>query len=304
MNREDRFEQVLEEVASGRGSTNSELGGLSDLLPEQVARLEPIWLELTDRQKQELLQNLSQQESESLRLDFNEVYHLAMGDGSAEVRRQAIDSTVEDSSGWLVEYLLKALVEDEDPEVRAAAAAALEPLARRAELGELGQGESDQIKHALVETIHRPGERVDVRAAALATAGYFSDPVVERELEAAVADEEFRLQAIRAMGHSADAKWLNRVLEQLEDPDDVIRQVAATAAGEIGDDAAVPMLTELIDDPAVSVRLAAIDALGEIGGEEARVALVYALEDKREVIREAAQAALDELDFFDEPLEL
>ena len=64
------------------------------------------------------------------------------------------------------------------------------------------------------------------------------------------------------------------------------------------------MLTELIDDPAVSVRLAAIEALGEIGGEEARVALVYALEDKREVIREAAQAALEELDFFDEPLEL
>jgi HEAT repeat protein len=304
MNGDDRFDQVLEDVSEGRGSTSPDLGGLSHLLPEQVARFAPIWSKLSDREKQDLLRSLSQSESESLRLDFNEVYHLAMGDHSAEVRRQAIQATVEDASSWLVEYLLKTLVADDDTEVRAAAAAALEPIARRCELGELSQEQADRIKDALLRTIHRPGERVDVRAAALATAGYFSDPEVQREIEVGVSDEELRLQAIRAMGHSADPRWLNQVLDQLEDPDDVIRQAAATAAGEIGDDAAVPILTDLIDDPAVSVRLAAIGALGEIGGEEAREVLVYALEDKREIIRAAAQSALEELDFYDEPLEL
>jgi HEAT repeat protein len=304
MNRDDRFEQVLEDVADGRGTSSPDLSGLSHLLPEQVARLEKIWEGLSERQKLGLLQNLSQQETESLRLDFNAVHHLAMLDDSAEVRRQAVESTVEDSSPWLLEHLLKAVADDPDTEVRAAAAAALEPIAQRAELGELSDGESDRIKATLLETIHRPAERLDVRAAALAAVGYFSDPAVQQEIEVSFADEELRLQALRAMGHNADSIWLEKILPELEGPDDVLRRVAAEAAGEIGDEAAVPALTDLIDDPAHPVRLSAIAALGEIAGDEAREALVYALEDNNAEIREAAQAALEELDFYDEPLEL
>jgi HEAT repeat protein len=202
----------------------------------------------------------------------------------------------------LLERLEKLLVEDDDADVRAAAAAALQSFAQRAELGELTDEQAARLRQTLLETIHRPGERQDVRAEALATIGYFSDPTVSRELGAAFHDEATRLYSLRGMGHSADPTWVDTILEQVEHPDDPIREAAAAALGEIGEERAVPALTDLIDDPALPVRLAAIAALGEIGGGEAREALVYALEDKDESIRDAAEAALEALDFFDDPL--
>ena len=300
--RGQELDQALDDVAAGRGPASEHLPGLSHLLPEDVVRFENAWQSLGEQQKLALLEALSRAEGDSLRLDYNAIYHLAMGDPSAVVRQQAIESTVEDESAWLLDRLLWLLVHDDDADVRAAAAAALQPFACRAELGELSDEQAARVRQTLLETIHRPGERLDVRNEALAAIGYFSDSVVSRELGAAVHDDESRLHALRGMGHAADPAWVETILEALEDSDEVVREVAVTAAGEIGDSRAVPALTDLVDDPAIPVRLAAIAALGEIGGEDAREALIYALEDKREVIREAAESALETLDFYEDPL--
>lgn len=300
--REQEFGRALDDVAAGSGPTSTHLGGLSHLLPAEVVRFREAWEPLSERQKLALLDALSDAEEASLRLDFNAIYHLGTQDASASVRQRAVESTVEDESTWLLERLLELLVRDDDPDVRAAAAVALQAFSQRAELGELTDDQAARVRQTLLETIHRPGERQDVRAEALATIGYFSDATVSRELGAAFHEEETRLYALRGMGHSADPTWVDTILEQLDDPDDAIRAAAAVALGEIGEERAVPALTDVVDDAALPVRLAAIGALGEIGGDEAREALVYALEDKNEAIREAAEAAIEALDFFEDPL--
>lgn len=299
---DDQFAQALADVAEGRGPSSSNLAGLSHLLPEQQARFRAAWQSLGERERLALIDTLHREEAEALRLDFNVVYRLGMADDSGEVRRRAIEAVVEDDSEALLDLLLDRVVRDDEPEVRTVAARALGPFAQRAELGDLPTKTTDRVQRTLLETVHRPGERIDVRAAALASVGYLSADPVRDELAVGAADDELRLDALRAMGHSADARWLSTLTGYFDDPDDALRQAAATAAGEIGDEVAVPGLTELIDDPAQPVRLAAIAALGEIGGGEARDALIYALEDKRESVRAAAAAALEELDFFEDPL--
>jgi HEAT repeat protein len=209
---------------------------------------------------------------------------------------------VEDDSSWLLEQLLTTLAEDPDASVRAAAAGGLEPFAQRAELGDLTTEDTERVRAGLLKSLHRSDEREDVRAAALAALGFFSDQEAQRELQRGFNEESLRLAALRGMGNSADPSWLDLILEQFDDANDDLREVAATAAGDIGDEEAVPELVNLIDDPAHGVRLAAIEALGTIGGTEAREALVYALSDERSSIREAAQAAIDELDFYEDPL--
>lgn len=299
---EDELEQALSDTAAGRGPASAHLAALSHLSPEQLARFRTVWGNLAERQRLDLLQALSDAEYGTLRLDFNEIYHLGMVDESADVRRVSVESTVEDDSRWLLDRLLSMVTRDQEANVRAAAAAALGPFALRAELEELPQADAPRIRDTLIETIHRPGERIDVQAAALNSVGYFTDELVHRELEAGYRDEALRVEALRGMGHSAAPVWLETLLREFESPDDALRRAAAEAVGEIGDVAALEGLIELVDDPALPVRLAAIAALGEVGGEEAREVLVYALEDELEAVRQAAEAALEEIDFFEDPL--
>lgn len=300
--RERDLERALDDVAAGGGPASQHLSSLSHLLPADVGRFRQAWEPLTERQKLALLDALTTAEGASPRLDFNAIHHLGTEDASPGVRQRAIESTVEDESVWLLERLMKLLVEDDEAGVRAAAALALQPFAQRAELGELTDDQAARLRQTLLETIHRPGERPDVQVEALSTIGFFSDVTVSRELGAAFHEQGTRLHALRGMGHSAGPTWVDTIIEVLDDPDDAIRATAAGALGEIGEERAVPALIELVDDPALPVRLAAIAALGEIGGQEAREALIYALEDRSDDIREAAEAALETLDFFDDPL--
>lgn len=299
---DDLFTRALEDVAAGRGPRSEHLAGLSHLAPEQVARLRLVWSALTETQRRELLESLSRLEAATPRLEFNAVYGLALDDPAAAVRRAAIVAIIEDPGVQLLEPLIVRLLDDPDAGVRAAAARALEPFARRAELGELSDEDAVRLRDALFQVLHRDGEPSAVRGAALAALGYFSDERVRGELEAGWRNAELRLQALRGFGHNADERWLRYVVEAMESPESALREAAAEAAGEICAEEAVPRLADLVDDPSLSVRLAAIAALGEIGGEEAREALLYALEDKRQVIRDAAEEALTKLEGFEEPL--
>jgi HEAT repeat protein len=299
---EDRFELALADVAAGTGPTSQHLSALSHLTREQVRRFEPLWRELDERQKLSLLRALSTAEAASLRLEFNEIYHLGLLDESPPVRQQSMESIVEDSSAWLRDRLLTLLVEDPELAVRTAAAAALGPVAQRAELGEMPPEPAAGVRKTLLETLHRIGEQRAVRGGALVALGYFSDEQVQREIDAAYRQAELRLEALQAMGHSADPAWVETLNQELEGDDEAARLAAAQAVGEIGDEAAVPVLADLVDDPSIPLRLAVLTALGKIGGEEAREALIYALEDKRPAVRERALAALGELESNEDPL--
>jgi HEAT repeat protein len=299
---EDRFELALADVAAGTGPASPHLSALSHLTREQTRRFEPLWRGLDEQQKLSLLRALSVAEEASLRLEFNEVYHVGLLDDSPRVRQQSMESIVEDSSAWLRERLLTLLVDDPESSVRTAATAALGAVAQRAELGEMPPEAAAEVRRVLLQTLHRPGESSAVRAGALAALGYFSDEQVQREIEAAYGQAELRLAALQAMGHSADPAWVETLNQQLQGSDETARLAAARAAGEIGAEAAVRVLADLVDDPSIPLRLEVLTALGKIGGEEAREALLYALEDKRPAVRERALAALGELESNEDPL--
>jgi HEAT repeat protein len=216
------------------------------------------------------------------------------------VRGGAAAAIEEDQNAVLLEQLANLLAADPDASVRRNAANALARYAYRAEVGELPKSALHRTRTALLSALRSEAEQPDVRAAALGSAGYFSDDEVRGELRVRSDDEQTRLGALRGMGHSADPRWLDVILAAVTDDEEEAREEAARAAGEIEDERAVGALADLVDDPSTDVRLAALRSLGQIGGEQAREALIYALGDQSPLIRDAAERALEVLD--DDPL--
>jgi HEAT repeat protein len=116
-------------------------------------------------------------------------------------------------------------------------------------------------------------------------------------------EPKMRVSAVFAMGRSADEKWGDKVLAELDQDDAEMRYEAARACGELHLIEAILSLSRMVVDPDLEVRLAAIGALGRIGGAEARRVLQICSEEGDEALRDAAEEALDELDFMQESLD-
>jgi HEAT repeat protein len=250
-----------------------------------------------------LLLVLSVAERDDVRLDFVPIYALGLTDPDAEVRRSAAAAIVADDAASLLGSLLSVLRTDPSADVRQAAASALAGYALRGEVGELPEAEAERIRSDLLATARNLSEAAAVRSASLGAVGYFSDAQVQDELRSAHGDPALRLGALRGMGRSADARWIDMVRESLDSDDSFEREEAARAAGEIEDESLVPGLVDAIDDSIVDVSLAAVRSLGQIASDEAREALAYAATGESTVLREAAERALASLDTEEGPFE-
>ncbi|HYU20600.1 MAG TPA: HEAT repeat domain-containing protein [Chloroflexota bacterium] len=299
---DELLDRMLKSLGSGQTLAADDLSALSNLGPTELGVFRPVWDGLSTIDRRRLLAQLHSCERENLRCDFNAIYHIALDDLDAEVRRQALDSILEDESDWLLGKLLVMASGDPDANVREAAARQLAPFALKAELGELPGERVEMIERTLLAVVDCPGEAIGPRRAALASVGYLGNERVAAVIRRQLDDPELHQSAVRAMGRAADEMWLDALGGEARSKDPSLREEAARAFGEMADRGAVSLVVDMIDDPVLEVRLAAIAALGQIGGEKAREALIYALEDKRAVIREAAEAALVELDFEDDPL--
>lgn len=296
------FPFTLAALSGGEELSSDEIASLSHLSGDAVRLLEDSWIDTPEPAKLRLLNRLSDTERDRLRHDFNSVYSTAMKDPSAEVRRLAVGSIVEDGSAMHLERLLAILRSDPETAVRARAAEAVAPYALRAELGELQPSAPGRIRDTLLGVFRDDGEDPTVRAAALASVGYLDSPDVKAAIEVGLAAQSLRLGAIRAMGRTANPEWLGPLARDSGAPTAAERAEIARALGELGDEAAAPLLADMIDDRASEVRHAAIAALGVLGGEDAREALIYALEDGRADIREAAERAISQLESLEDPL--
>jgi HEAT repeat protein len=298
------FNEALQLVAAGEPLREEHYLQLSHIAGDRLGGFKNVWDNFDTAQRLAILKRLREHEENDLRLEFNEVYHLAMQDPDAELRLAGIDAIIEDKSGWLFGHLSKLLESDLDERVRERAGRALAPFAQSVELGEWEEEDADELEALLMRIVRRPQEPINVRGAALEAAGHLSTPEVAAEIDDAFHDDALKLDAIRAMGHSGEPRWLSRLLRVIEDDDPKIRLAVAIACGEIPDQSSVPALVDMLDNEEVDVRLAAIKSLGELGGDEAREGLVYAFDDKRAEVREAATLALAELDFYEDPLSL
>ncbi len=273
---------------------------LSDLSSEQLQELKTVWSGLPDPERMNLIATLRRQAEDDMLMDFGAIYRMALVDPNADVRRLAIVASVDDESSQLLSSLLDLCVHDPDEMVRAAAAERLGGFALKAELGELSTEDADRIEKLLLDRAKSETESIAVRAAALASVGYFSTDEVRAEIRRAITRAGLRLAAIQAMGRNIDPVWAEELTEQMGSEDPVIRREAALAAADYED--TVDALADLADDPDTAVRLAAISSLGQIGGAEARDVLIYCYESADPVIREAASSALAEIQATEDPL--
>ena len=223
-----------------------------------------------------------------------------MDDPNTAVRRVAIASTITDDSPAVLDRLLRLCVDDPDETVRRAAAERLAGFAFEAEVGKLDHDSLRRIEETLVGRVRSEAEALQVRAAALTSAGFLSTEPVQSEIRKGLANSGLQIAAIRAIARNLDPRWTAVLEEQMADDDPIVRQEAAVAAAEYEE--TVGALGELVDDPEIPVRLAAISSLGKIGGDEAYDFLVYCHESSDPIVKEAAEKAMQEAEEEDESL--
>ncbi len=294
------FKETLEALAAHRRLTGNQTKLLTDLGREQLEQLKSVWSGLPDPERMNLLATLRRQAEEDSLVDFDAIYQMAMEDPNGDVRRLAIGASIDDDSPELLAKLLRLCVHDPDETVRAAAAERLGGFALEAELGDLSEEEAREIHRVLLDRAQSETEETRVRAAALASVGYFSTEEVRAEIRRALTRSGLRLAAIQAIGRNIDPVWIDTLTQEMGSEDPAVRREAAMAAADYED--SVGALADLVDDPDTSVRLAAIASLGQIGGPEARDTLVYCYESSDPVIREAATNALAEIEATEDPL--
>jgi HEAT repeat protein len=294
------FEFALEKLADdSRPVRGIDLSSLSDLSRQQVDLLRAVWAGLDPERRLELVETLVEQAEANVHLHFSPLFRAWLSDPDAHVRKAAVDGLWEDSRVNLIPSLVKLLMEDESPEVRAAAAMSLGRYVLLGELGEISEMHARQAFAALQAAWVRSNEQNEVRRRALEGMAYTSSAPVLALIHSAYYDDDPRMRrsAVFAMGRSAERRWNKLVLGELTSTDAGMRFEAATAAGELGLTAAVQPLIRLLEDADSEVREAAAMALGKIGGKEARRALEACVASDDARLAEAAEEALEELTF-------
>ena len=298
------LEQYLTELGdTSKPLLTSKLVNLSDLSPEEKDILMKVWLDIDVERRRQIVSRLAALLEDNLELDFDEIFHICLGDTDSQVRAQAAEGLYNSEERSLIEPLINLLLQDEEYTVRAAAAGALGKFAMLAELGKLTETDTYKVEEALLSAFDTENEHTLVRCKALEAVSPLGRPHIEEMIrEAYYSDElEFQTSALYAMGRNCNPGWLPLLLKELRSPDSQLRFEAVRACAEIEAEEAAPHLLELTRDIDVEVMTSAIEALGRIGGDLAQDVLKNCLKSPDEVVREAARDALDEIAFWDDP---
>jgi HEAT repeat protein len=265
---------LLDRLAGGARPQAAELALLSDLGSDDALTVRRGWPLIPLDSRTALLARASELAEDNLDLDFTALACIALADEFPEVRARAADALWEATDRW-VAALLRDRLDDDDSDVRTAAASSLRQFVALRELGRFDAIEGDAVIDALRARAEDPAEALEVRGAAIEALGARSAPWVAGLISDAYdSDErELRLAAIHAMGESGDDRWLDYLHDQFYADDPEFRFEAVTSAARVGSEESVPVLAELLRDDDSEVVVAAIEALGEIGGDAALEAL-------------------------------
>lgn len=271
---------------------------LSNLLPDEFAALAQVWPGLPVERRRDILSQMVEASEADIEADFTQIFTTGLNDPDPQVRALSIEGLWENEEQTLIHPLIRLLHNDPSTIVRETAAVSLGRFALLAELDRLQPHFADLVWNALWDTIHAPKEELDVRRRAVESIAYFGRQEALEIIEQAYNHEEPRMRAsaVYAMGRSADDRWENIVLDELDSEDDEIRFEAVRTCGALQLDSSVMPLSKLVVDPDAEVKQMAAWALGQIGGAEARRVLEICCEQGDEALQEAAEEALDEMD--------
>ena len=245
--------------------------GLSGLVPDQLAKLDPVWKQVKPESRRAIMRMLAEIGETDFMLDFEVVGYFGLIDPDPKVREAAIDVLWMDESPELMRRLMDLAQNDPAIEVRASAASELGRFILLAEFEELPQEDGEAIQDVLVQLWNDREETIDVRRRALEAIANCSHAIAPEAISEAYAspDQPMRVSAVFAMGRSCDERWTEIILEEIISEDLELRYEAARAAGLLGLVEAIPTLAELTVEEDREVQAVAIESLGEIGGQEA-----------------------------------
>jgi hypothetical protein len=271
----------------------------SDLEGKDLEALRDCWIEIPEQRRLAFMQDIEEMGMNDFLLDFGALCGHALADQDGRIRALAVRGLWEYEQPALVPEFLRLAAEDPHELVRAAAVSALGKYVFLGEIEDLRPEVLDEIVDTLIEMVNS-SDTLEVRRRAVEALGFSSREEIAPILERAYYEPNrmWRMSALFAMGRSANSRWNEHVLEQLENDDDEIRFEAARASGELEIKAAAPILINLLDDPDREVRFAAIWSLSQIGGEDVAEALEAQYdqaEDEEEI--ELIDSAMDNLAF-------
>lgn len=273
------------------------LAELSDPDAEELAYFKKIWPDISAERRQQIATRLVELAEDDVQFTFDVIFKNMLEDEDAEVRRQALNGLWENEEPALATTLVRLFEEDEDMQVRAAAAIALGRFAVLAECQKLRPEVAEAVTQTLLIALDNEGMPLEVKRRVLEAASPLSLPQVREAIYAAYYSDVHPLKAsaVYSMGKSCDANWLPEIMKELSGGSAELRYEAAVASGELGDKTAVPVLVQLTQDADVEVQLASIQALGHIGGDEAKKCVQLCLESSSEAVRQVAEQAVAEI---------
>jgi HEAT repeat protein len=224
-----------------------------------------------------------------------------------DIRIEAIEALSTCREDLAIDCLIERAQTDANPEVRGAALLALGQFIYLGSISEYETGDPELFEEisqadydrtlAFLLSVYRDGERpLDERRCAVEALGFGDGADVLRAIAELYARPEkaSKISALRAMGRSGAAGWLEIVGRELYSDDLDIQLEAIDAAGEMSADSLGKDLLRLTYADDRDIVLSALWALGQTGWEGAFDRLDEMSLDSDIEIREVADEAMDE----------
>lgn len=287
-------EQFLIDFKPGDEVSEETLAELSGMTNDEAKVLARKWLAWTDDEVLDLHTKLADLTEEDSSMEFECIFKAGLGHSDARVRAAAIHSLAETGDITAVSRIVDLLSDDNDLDVRTAAATAMGSFALLAAEGKFTERVRNRIFQSLESVLTDGDAPSELWRRSLEAAGAFGDSSVNRYIERARISPapEFKRSALVAVARTSDPRWLDFVTTELESDDSSVRFEAVNALGEIGDEPDAFYLEDSLDDQDLMVQLAAVAAAEKIAGPTAKQLLNIAGESPEPAVSKAAADAL------------
>lgn len=269
------FEQVLDALLDeSKPFHPRNLYRFSDIEPSDLRQLEQAWPNVSIRRRRAILEDVEELGETNYTLSFESFCCFTLSDEDPRVRELSVRALWEYDNKFLIPTFMDLLEKDPETIVQAAAATALGKYIYLGEIEEIPELTLNEIVDQLLH-VHDSSDDPLVRRRALESLGFSSREEIPALIVTAFnsGKPEWIVSALFAMGRSANARWIDHVLEMLESDNNEIRYEAIRAAGELESKRALPYLLNLLSEEDSEARLAAVWSLSQIGGEDVQEAL-------------------------------